>query len=249
MSGSDGGTEPLRSDPARDADRHLRSVDDLDALDFEKQDGLVPVVVQDASTGEVLMVAWADRNALEETLRTGEMHFWSRSRAELWRKGETSGNVQKLRSLHADCDADTVLALVEPEGPACHTGDRTCFGSKGVAWEAAGGSARSEPVRSGPVDRAPVSEEVLRELWEVLETRREERPEGSYTTRLLDDENLRLKKLGEETTELVVSLTRSEKERIPEEAADLVYHLLVALLGSGVELDTVLNELAKRRGG
>lgn len=215
---------------ASDADRRLRSEDDLAALDFEKQDGLLPVVVQDASTREVLMVAWANREALEATLLTGDMHFWSRSRKELWRKGETSGNVQRIRSLHADCDSDTVLALVDPEGPACHTGDRTCFGSKGVASEARGATT------------------VLEELWEVLRERRRERPAGSYTTRLLDDENLRLKKLGEETTELVVSLTRTEKERIPEEAADLVYHLLVALLGSDVELGAVLDELAQRRG-
>lgn len=177
------------------------------------------------------MVAWADREALKATLLTGDMHFWSRSRQELWRKGETSGNVQKVRSLHGDCDSDTVLALVDPEGPACHTGDGTCFGSKGVASEARGATT------------------VLEELWEVLRERGRERPEGSYTARLLDDENLRLKKLGEETTELVVSLARSEKERIPEEAADLVYHLLVALVGSDVQLGAVLDELAQRRGG
>ncbi|MFW6200291.1 MAG: bifunctional phosphoribosyl-AMP cyclohydrolase/phosphoribosyl-ATP diphosphatase HisIE, partial [Gemmatimonadota bacterium] len=240
MSGSDRST---RSGRGPEPDRRIRSGDDLDDLDFEKQDGLVAVVVQDAATREVLMVAWADRKALEETLRTGEMHFWSRSRAELWRKGETSGNVQKVHSLHADCDADTVLALVDPAGPACHTGHRTCFGAKGVASE---GVAASDPVTAGPgrgserasrsgdgdasIGPVPGPEAVLRELWGVLEERRLERPDGSYTTRLLDDENLRLKKLGEETTELVVSLTRSEKERIPEEAADLVYHLLVALL-------------------
>jgi len=243
-----------------ETDRRIRSADDLDRLDFEKQDGLLPVVVQDASSRDVLMVAWADRAALEATLRTGEMHFWSRSRSELWRKGETSGNVQNLRSLHADCDADTLLALVDPEGPACHTGDRTCFGEKGVAseGEAAAPSHTTDSAVSagsaGPTGSVSAvsrtgAEEVLRELWRVLEERQRERPGGSYTTRLLDDENLRLKKLGEETTELVVSLTRSEHERIPEEAADLVYHLLVALLGSGVQLEAVLKELAERRGG
>lgn len=249
-----------------ETDRRIRSAVDLDRLDFGKQDGLLPVVVQDASSRDVLMVAWADRAALEATLRTGEMHFWSRSRSELWRKGETSGNVQKLRSLHADCDADTLLALVDPEGPACHTGDRTCFGEKGVASEGEAAAAPhtgdsadpadstvaaglAGPTGSASTDSRAGAEEVLRELWTVLEERRRERPEGSYTTHLLDDENLRLKKLGEETTELVVSLTRSEHERIPEEAADLVYHLLVALLGSGVQLEAVLKELADRRDG
>ena len=212
-------------------DRTLRSTVDLDRLDFEKQDGLIPVVVQDAERRDVLMVAWADRAALEATLRTGEMHFWSRSRGEQWRKGETSGNVQKVRSLHADCDADTVLALVDPAGPACHTGERTCFGE---------GSRDVPAGAAGP---------VLGALWEVLASRNRERPEGSYTTRLLEDENLRLKKLGEETAELLVALTRREEDRIPEEGADLLYHLLVALLGSDVDLASVLEELEDRRRG
>jgi len=214
-------------------DRTIRTPADLDRLDFAKQDGLVPVVVQNGTTGEVLMVAWSDREALEATLRTGEMHFHSRSRNELWRKGETSGNVQRVRSLHADCDADTVLALVDPAGPACHTGERTCFGSGGVAT---GTGASAPDVR------------VISELWELLRKRERERPEGSYTVRLLDNENLRLKKLGEETTELVVSLTRGDG-RTPEEAADLLYHVLVALLGAGVELEAVVAELEDRRKG
>lgn len=210
-------------------DRRIRGEAELDRIDFAKQGGLVPVVVQDAETMRVLMVAWASRDAIERTLRTGEMHFWSRSRQELWRKGETSGNVQKLRSLHADCDADTLLALVEPAGPACHTGERTCFGAGGVASGEAPGR-------------------ILAELWGVLEERMRERPDGSYTTRLLSDENLRLKKLGEEVTELVVSLSRGEADQIPEEAADLVYHLLVALLAAGTTLESVMRELESRRG-
>ncbi len=211
-------------------DRRIRTSEDLDELDFEKQGGLLPVVAQDVETGDVLMVAWADREALEATLRTGEMHFHSRSRDELWRKGATSGNTQAVRALHGDCDADTVLALVEPRGPACHTGDRTCFGVVGVAGQEEAGD---------PVGR----------LWRLLEDRQRERPDVSYTVRLLEDENLRLKKLGEETTELVVSLARNEVDRIPEESADLLYHLLVALLGAGVTLDEVVAELESRRSG
>jgi phosphoribosyl-ATP pyrophosphohydrolase/phosphoribosyl-AMP cyclohydrolase len=172
------------------------------------------------------MVAWANREALARSLATGELHFWSRSRGELWRKGETSGNVLELRSLHADCDGDTVLALVRPTGPACHTGEATCFGAD--AAPASGG---------GALDR----------LWAVIDERARTRPEGSYTTRLLDDENLRLKKLGEENAELVAALAKGDSGRIPEEAADLLYHLLVALRGSGSSLAAVTTSLEARR--
>jgi phosphoribosyl-ATP pyrophosphohydrolase/phosphoribosyl-AMP cyclohydrolase len=203
------------------ADRRLASPADFASLRFDDK-GLVPVVAQDAGTGRVLMVAWANRDALEKTLETGEAHFWSRSRQSLWKKGETSGNVLELRSLHADCDADTVLALVHPTGPACHTGDATCFGDG-----ASGG--------------------VIDGLWSIIQERARTMPEGSYTTKLLRDENLRLKKLGEETAELVTALARAESSRIPEEAADLIYHLLAALQGAGVELGAVLDALDGRR--
>ena len=205
-------------------DRTLRAAADLAALRFDEQ-GLLPVVAQDAAAGRVLMVAWANRDALTQSLATGELHFWSRSRGQLWKKGETSGNVLRLRSLHADCDGDTVLALVDPTGPACHTGETTCYGELG----AAGGA------------------EVIAELWSVIDERARTRPEGSYTTRLLGDENLRLKKLGEETTELVAALARGQADRVPEEAADLLYHLLVALRGAGVELSSMVASLQARR--
>ncbi len=213
-------------------DRTLRSPDDLDALSFDAR-GLVPVVAQSTVDGAVLMVAWASREALELSLATGLMHYWSRSREEIWKKGGTSGNLQRVISLHADCDADTVLARVAMDGPACHTGDRTCFG------------AGAEPATVAGAGPAPAT--VIAELWDLLESRNVQRPEGSYTTRLLTDENLRLKKLGEETVELVTALLRRE-ERASEEAADLVYHLLVALLAAGRTWDEVLAELARRRG-
>lgn len=206
-------------------DRALGNADDLDALTYG-EDGLLPVVAQDARDGRVLMVAWANRHALERTLATREMHFWSRSRAELWRKGETSGNVLAVVSLHADCDADVVLARVRPAGPACHTGEATCFGA-GAGPEGLGA--------------------VLDELDAVLAERAKERPEGSYTVRLLEDENLRLKKLGEETAELVAALARGDAERGREEAADLLYHILAALRGSGVALSDVAEALRARR--
>ncbi|MBW3534535.1 MAG: bifunctional phosphoribosyl-AMP cyclohydrolase/phosphoribosyl-ATP diphosphatase HisIE [Gemmatimonadetes bacterium] len=219
-------------------DRTLRSPDALDTLAFDER-GLLPVVAQDAATGAVLMVAWSDRGALERTLVTGDVHFWSRSRASLWRKGETSGNVLRLVSLHADCDGDTVLALVEPGGPACHTGERTCFGER--AEPAAAGDSREGPAIG------TASGDVLAQLDALLSDRARERPEGSYTTRLLDDENLRLKKLGEETAELVTALARGDGERIPEEAADVLYHVLAALHGAGMGLEAVLAVLAGRR--
>ncbi|MGD8319469.1 MAG: bifunctional phosphoribosyl-AMP cyclohydrolase/phosphoribosyl-ATP diphosphatase HisIE [Gemmatimonadota bacterium] len=207
-------------------DRTLRTAADLYVVDFAKLDGLVPVVAQDARDGRVLMVAYANREALEKSLELGQLHFWSRSRRALWRKGETSGNVLELASLHTDCDGDAVLARVHPTGPACHTGEATCFGA----------GATPDGVDAG-----------LAALDAILASRQAERPEGSYTVRLLDDENLRLKKLGEETAELVAALARADRERIPEEAADLLYHLLAALRGNDVPLAAVLAALESRR--
>lgn len=205
-------------------DRRLTSAADLDALAYDDR-GLVVVVAQDAADGRVLMVAWADREALERTLATGRAHFWSRSREALWMKGETSGNVLAVVSLHGDCDGDTVLARVEPAGPACHTGDATCFGA---------GSA-------------PDAEATLPAVWATLVDRAATRPPGSYTVRLLDDPNLRIKKLGEETAELIQALVQGNGPRAAEEAADLLYHTLAALLAAGVSLDDLLGELEGRR--
>lgn len=190
----------------------------LDELDFEKGGGLLPVVAQHARTGEVLMVAYANREALERALATGEAWYYSRSRNALWRKGETSGNTQRVVAMYADCDRDTVLVLVEPVGPTCHTGDWSCF--------------------EGPP--------TLPALGRVLARRAAERPEGSYTTRLLSDRNLRLKKLGEEATELAIACADEDRERAAAEAADVVYHALVACLATGVTVDDVLAELARR---
>ena len=206
-------------------DRALRDPSDLDGLGYDA-DGLVPVVSQDIHSGLVLMLAWADRTALERSLETGQMHFWSRSRQELWRKGATSGNILNVRSLHADCDGDAVLARVEPQGPACHTNETTCFG-EGAAPGSVG--------------------DALDQLDGIIRDRAQTLPEGSYTTRLLTDENLRLKKLGEEMVEVVLAAARGERERIAEEAADLVYHLLAALRAAGSSWQEVRDELARRR--
>jgi phosphoribosyl-AMP cyclohydrolase / phosphoribosyl-ATP pyrophosphohydrolase len=196
---------------------NITDVDSIRRVDFAKADGLVPVVVQHARSGAVLMLAYADEEALRRTLESGELWFWSRSRRAHWRKGATSGNVQRMVSLHYDCDADAVLALVDPAGPACHTGEASCFG-------------------------APP---LLAELDEVLADRA--RSGAGYTARLLADANLRAKKLGEEAVELALACERGEPGRVAEEAADLLYHLLVAARGGGATLDEVLRVLARRR--
>jgi len=219
-------------------DRAIRSDDDLGTLHFW-ENGLLPVVAQEVASGAVLMVAFANREALSRTLSTGQMHYWSRSRQELWHKGATSGSYQNLISLHRDCDGDTLLALVEQVGPACHTGEATCFGEL-------------PPERDASRRGAPSSHPghpcggTLQRLWATLESRAVQRPEGSYTVRLLEDENLRLKKLGEETAELLLAFAKGDKNRVRGEAGDLVYHLLVALLASEVSLDELLSELNSR---
>jgi phosphoribosyl-ATP pyrophosphohydrolase/phosphoribosyl-AMP cyclohydrolase len=201
---------------------------DIAALNFEKGAGLVTVVAQDARTGAVLMVAHADREALERTLATGEMHYRSRTRG-LWHKGATSGNVQRVVSLAADCDGDAVLARVEPAGPACHTGATSCFGDAALAADALSVLDATVAARAA----AGVSEPTP------------ERP--SYTQRLLGDRNLRLKKLGEECAELVTACADGDRARAAEEGADVVYHTLVALRALGVTLDDVRRVLAGRR--
>jgi phosphoribosyl-ATP pyrophosphohydrolase/phosphoribosyl-AMP cyclohydrolase len=196
---------------------------DLDRLDFGKGGGLVTVVTQDASTGDVLMVAHADREALERTLATGEMHYRSRTRG-LWHKGGTSGNVQRVLSLSADCDGDAVLARVQKAGPACHTGEETCFGSG--RWDALAALAATIDQRA---TQAPPAGE-----------------KPSYTRRLLDDRNLRLKKLGEEAAELVTACADADAPRAVEEAADVLYHVLVAVKPLGLTLEDVKAVLARR---
>jgi phosphoribosyl-AMP cyclohydrolase / phosphoribosyl-ATP pyrophosphohydrolase len=196
---------------------------DVDALDFAKGNGLVTVVTQDVRSGAVLMVAHADREAIEKTLTTGEMHYRSRARG-LWRKGETSGNVQRVVSLEADCDGDAVLARVVPAGVACHTGTSSCFATTSAA-----------------ADTLATLDQTIRERA----TNPSEVP--SYTRRLLDDRNLRLKKLGEEAAELAVACADGDPARATSEAADMLYHVLVALHPLGVRLEDVRAELFRRQ--
>jgi phosphoribosyl-AMP cyclohydrolase / phosphoribosyl-ATP pyrophosphohydrolase len=187
--------------------------------------GLLPVVVQDRASGDVLMVAWANREAIAKTAETGLVHFWSRSRRALWRKGETSGNELRVAEARVDCDGDTLLLVVEPAGPACHTGARTCFG-----------------------ETSPTAAGMLEELVRVVADRAKAPVEESYTARLLaKGPDQVLKKIGEEATEVVLAARVQSDERLAEESADLLYHLLVALHQRGLPLARVMDELRRRR--
>ena len=187
-------------------------------------DGLIPAVVQDARTREVLTVAYMNEEALRLTLEKGETHFYSRSRKALWHKGATSGNFQKVRRVALDCDSDTILVEVEPLGPACHTGSYSCF------------------------DVQPGFGGSIQQLYDLIATRKETRPEGSYTTKLFSEGIDKIvKKLGEEAVETVIAAKNDSSQRIVEETADLLYHLLVTLVEKGVTLEDIREELQKRQ--
>jgi phosphoribosyl-ATP pyrophosphohydrolase/phosphoribosyl-AMP cyclohydrolase len=200
-------------------------------------DGLVPVVAQENRSGDVLMVAYADRDALARTAETGDAHYFSRSRRTLWRKGETSGHVQRVREIRLDCDGDTVLYRVEQVGPACHTGTRTCFST--VVREAAG--------QQGGVNDEDPGGHLLTRLATVVARRAAERPAGSYTVRLLDRGVPKVsQKVGEEAIEVVVAANAEDDARLAAESADLLYHLVVLLQARGIGLDAVLRQLDAR---
>jgi phosphoribosyl-ATP pyrophosphohydrolase/phosphoribosyl-AMP cyclohydrolase len=188
--------------------------------------GLVPCVIQDWRTGEVLTLAYMNEQAMARTRETGELHLWSRSRGELWHKGATSGNTQAVKALRYDCDADAVLALVEPAGPACHTGERTCF-------------------HNGDAATAP--HEVLPGLERTLDDRAAQRPEGSYTVQLLDDPPHIGEKVREEAEEVARAAREESDERVAEEAADVLYHLAVLLKSRGLSLADAEEVLVGRR--
>jgi phosphoribosyl-ATP pyrophosphohydrolase/phosphoribosyl-AMP cyclohydrolase len=188
--------------------------------------GLVPCIVQDWRSGEVLTLAYMNAEALVRTQQTGETHFYSRSRRELWHKGETSGNVQAVRALRYDCDADTILAFVEPAGPACHTGARTCF-------------------HNGDPYEPPFG--VLPELERTIDDRATHRPRGSYTVTLLDEPGRAGEKVQEEAEEVARAAREESDERVAEEAADVLYHLAVLLRSRGLSLVDAERVLDGRR--
>jgi phosphoribosyl-ATP pyrophosphohydrolase/phosphoribosyl-AMP cyclohydrolase len=197
----------------------------LDEIAFDDR-GLVPCVVQDWRTGEVLTLAYMNEEALTRTRESGETWFWSRSRQELWHKGETSGNVQRVRELRFDCDLDAVLALVEPAGPACHTGERTCF-------------------HNG--DTGPAAHEALPALERTIAARRESGSAGSYTAELLGDPPRIGEKVQEEAEEVARAAREEPDERVASEVADVLYHLSVLLASRGLSLADAYEELNARR--
>ena len=194
-------------------------------IDFEKMGGLVPAIIQDAKTKNVLMLGFMNQEAYEKTLATGKVTFWSRSRNQLWTKGETSGNFLNLVSIQNDCDNDTLLVKVNPIGPTCHTGTDTCWGE----------------------ENSQNSLLFLTELQDFIEKRHEEMPEGSYTTRLFKEGiNKMAQKLGEEALEAVIEATNGTDEKLIYEVSDMFYHLLVLLTSKGLRIEDIATELQKR---
>jgi len=186
--------------------------------------GLMPVVVQDVKNNNVLMLAYMNDESLEQTKKTGYMHYWSRSRDALWKKGETSGNVQKVLELLTDCDGDAMLARVEQTGNACHTGTYSCFSK--------------EPIPPN---------DIVSSLWRVFEERKKTQSESSYSFKLMRNRNLLLKKIAEESSEVIIAAKDKQRNEIVYEAADLLYHLMVLLYDEGITLDDIYKELEGRR--
>jgi len=205
----------------------------LDKIRYDEH-GLVPAIVQDAVSGEVLMLAYMNEESLTKTLGTGHTHFWSRSRQELWHKGETSGHFQKVKRISLDCDGDALLVQVEQEGAACHTGNRSCFYTE----------AHKVPEATRPIS------DTLGSLMRVIHSRHTDMPEGSYTTTLFRDGLDRiLKKVGEEAGEVIIAAKNQSVQELAWESADLLYHLLVLLEQQGMSMQDVCGELEKRVGG
>ena len=191
--------------------------------------GLVPAIIQDADTNEVLMMAYMNEESLKKTIETKRTWFYSRSRQNLWNKGETSGNFQDVRSISYDCDGDTLLVKVIPEGPSCHTGNNSCFFNTIVEGEKTESAA------------------ILKQLYKTIEDRKSNPVEGSYTNYLFDKGiDKILKKVGEENAETIIAAKNNSKEELIYEASDLIYHLLVLLVNQGVSLEDIFGELEKR---
>ncbi len=191
---------------------------------MSEKEGLIPVVVQDIKNNNVLMLAYMNDESLEQTKKTGYMHYWSRSRDALWKKGETSGNVQKVVEIMTDCDGDALLARVEQKGVACHTGSYSCFSK----------------------DPLPPSD-IITDLWRVFEERKASQAESSYTVKLMKNRNLLLKKIAEESSEVIIAAKDKQRKEVVYEAADLLYHLMVLLYDEGISMQDIYKELEGRR--
>lgn len=214
----------------------------IEGLKFD-QNRLIPAIIQDCNSGQVLMMAYMNEEALQKTLETRRTCFYSRSRQELWVKGETSGHIQIVKEIRFDCDQDTLLVLVEQTGAACHTGHYSCFYR----------NEKGEEIEPAAVDMDQVYSSVagpgiLYELYEVIKDRQAKRPEGSYTTYLFEKGlDKILKKVGEESAEVIIAAKNREKNEVVYEASDLLYHLIVLLVEQGVDLSDIFFELKSRR--
>jgi phosphoribosyl-ATP pyrophosphohydrolase/phosphoribosyl-AMP cyclohydrolase len=209
---------------------------ELEEIKFDER-GLIPAIVQDARTREVLTLAYMNAESLKLTQASSETWFWSRSRAELWHKGGTSGNTQRVIEIRRDCDSDALVVLVEPAGPACHTGNRSCF------YRDLEGAEIDQPFREQPDDLGV----ILDDLFRLIENRKRELPQGSYTTYLFQEGlDKILKKVGEESSETIIAAKNEDKPALISETADLLYHLMVLLVERGVSLDEVRDELIAR---
>jgi phosphoribosyl-AMP cyclohydrolase / phosphoribosyl-ATP pyrophosphohydrolase len=213
----------------------------LEGIAFDAR-GLVPCVIQDYASGEVLTLGFMNDEALHRTVESGEVHFFSRSRDEIWHKGETSGNVQRVRQLRYDCDGDALVALVEPAGPACHTGERSCF-----YRDLGGAAATGKDAPRAEGEPEPAAHEALAVLERILRDRQAERPEGSYTAALLSEPERIGAKVTEEAEEVARAAREESGSRVAEEAADLLYHLSVLMLSRDVDQADVLEVLNGRR--
>ena len=205
---------------------------ELSTLKYDKN-GLIPTIIQDVHTNEVLMMAYMNKESLQKTIDTKKTWFYSRSREKLWNKGETSGNFQEVKSIHYDCDGDTLLIKVKPQGPSCHTGENSCFYRDIL---------KSSHKKSNNA--------ILDELYTIIQQRKEHPQEGSYTNYLFDSGiDKILKKIGEENAETIIAAKNNSKEELIYETSDLLYHLLVLLVNQGVTLDDIQSELEKRHKG
>jgi phosphoribosyl-AMP cyclohydrolase / phosphoribosyl-ATP pyrophosphohydrolase len=212
----------------------------IQSLKFDER-GLIPAIVQNSRTNEILTLAYMNSESLARTLQTGETWFWSRSRQELWHKGETSGNFQRVVDIRIDCDGDALIVLVDPEGPACHLGEETCF-HRSIADNTA------ESKQVSLVNQSSLEFGILLdELYRLIEDRKEKRPEGSYTTYLFNAGlDKILKKIGEESTETIIAAKNRSTQQMTSEISDLLYHLLVMMSECGVRLEDIHKELKKR---
>ena len=227
----------------------LKVIEKLKKIDFKyNEQRLMPAIVQDYQTKDVLMVAYVNQKSLDLSLEKGETVFYSRSRQKLWHKGETSGNIQQIKEIYYDCDQDTILFMVDPAGPACHTGENSCFYRK-IAEDTDAKAARMMEMQQQAenIEAEFETEKVVDYLYDLILSRKDEMPDDSYTTYLFEEGiDKILKKVGEESAEVIIASKNEPDQELVYEAADLVYHMLVLMVERGITLDQIREELKNR---